>query len=72
MLDRMREALCGLRGHDNLLQFEPDRIFLMCVSCGHESHGWVLDKTPPTVVSRVDNRRPALVRHPLLDERRIA
>ena len=49
MLDRVREAICGLHGHDILLEFQRDRMFLKCVSCGHESPGWDLNETPPTV-----------------------
>jgi hypothetical protein len=51
------EAFCGLHGHDSLLQFEQDRMFLRCTSCGHESPGWQLNKTPPTVVADPDARR---------------
>jgi hypothetical protein len=72
VLDRVREAFCGLHGHDSLLQFHPDRLFLKCVSCGHESPGWELNETPPTVVAHADNRRHALVRSSIVDERRIA
>ena len=71
VLDRVREAFCGLHGHDSLLQFHQDRLFLKCVSCGHESPGWELNETPPTVVARVDKRREALVPQ-LIGERRIA
>jgi hypothetical protein len=72
VLDRVREAFCGLHGHDSLLQFHPDRLFLKCVSCGHESPGWELNKTRPTVIAHADRRRLALVRRQLIDERRIA
>ena len=51
VLDRIREAFCGLHGHDSLLQFQQDRMFLKCVSCGHESPGWSLNGTPPPVRS---------------------
>src|SRR6266567_4294126 len=70
VLDRVREAFCGLHGHDSLLQFQQDRMFLKCVSCGHESPGWALNETPPTVVARADNRRLALARRQLIGERR--
>ena len=33
-------AVCGLHGHDPLLQVEHGRIFLRCTSCGHETPGW--------------------------------
>ena len=72
MLDRFREAFCGLQGHDSLLQFKRDRMFLKCVSCGHESPGWDLNETPPTVVAQADTRRLAIVRPQLMDARRIA
>jgi hypothetical protein len=74
VLDRIREAFCGLHGHDSLLQFEHERMFLKCVSCGHESPGWELNETPPTpmVVARADTRRQALGRPQLISARRIA
>ena len=50
MLDRVREAFCGLHGHDSMLQFEEDRMFLKCASCGHESPGWELNE--PQTYSR--------------------
>jgi hypothetical protein len=73
VLDRIREAFCGLYGHDSMLQFQHDRMFLKCVSCGHESPGWSLNETPPTVVAGTENR-PAPLASPsqLIRERRIA
>jgi hypothetical protein len=72
MLGRVRQAFCGLHGHDTLLQFEEDRMFLKCVSCGHESPGWALNETPPTVRVQADEPRRTLVRPQLIGERRIA
>jgi hypothetical protein len=72
VLDRVREAFCGLHGHDNMLQFEQDRMFLRCASCGHESPGWDLDEPRPIVAARGDNRSTARVSRPIDDERRIA
>ena len=43
----LRQFLCGLQGHDELLQFEKSRLSLKCTSCGHESPGWDLRKGPP-------------------------
>ena len=67
-----RQMLCGLHGHDTLLQFEEERMFLRCVSCGHETSGWELTETPPTVTVRGDARRHAIVRPTLVSARRIA
>jgi hypothetical protein len=68
----VRQALCGLHGHDNLLQFQQDRMFLRCASCGRESPGWSLNETPPHVTVRGDTRRHAVVRPHLISARRIA
>ena len=72
VIDWLRQMLCGLHGHDTLLQFEKDRMFLKCISCGHETPGWSLNEAPPTVTARVDTRRHALVRPQLISVRRIA
>ena len=40
----LRQAYCGLSGHDALLQFKKERMFLQCVSCGHETPGWELNE----------------------------
>jgi hypothetical protein len=71
VLGWVREAFCGLRGHDSLMQFRQDRLFLKCVSCGHESPGWELNGTPPRLVAQAGTRRQALVPR-LIGERRIA
>jgi hypothetical protein len=39
-LDQLQTTVCGLHGHDPLLQFEQGRMFLRCSSCGFESPGW--------------------------------
>jgi len=36
----LRQWMCGLHGHDELLHFEQGRISLQCVSCGYQSPGW--------------------------------
>jgi len=72
MFDRMRQMLCGLHGHDNLLQFEHERMYLRCASCGYESPGWELTEAPP-VSSVPDDVRPrTVVPAHLMGERRIA
>jgi hypothetical protein len=72
VLDRVRQMFCGMHGHDSLLQFEQDRMFLKCVSCGHETPGWELTETPPTVSVVGDARRHVMARPQLVTERRIA
>jgi len=72
VLDSMRQALCGLHGHDNLLQFEEYRVFLRCASCGHESPGWELGRARPAVRLAGDAHRHVLARPELIGVRRIA
>lgn len=72
VIDRFRQMLCGLHGHDTLLQFDKDRISLRCVSCGHETPGWELNEVPPTVTARAEARRHTVARPHLISERRIA
>ena len=72
VLDRLRQALCGLHGHDMLRRFEQDRMSLRCVSCGHETPGWELNEAPPTVTVRGDHRRHVLARAKLISERKVA
>jgi hypothetical protein len=73
VFERLRPVYCGMHGHDPLLQFQHERMFLRCASCGHETPGWSLNEPPPTVTMRADARRLSLMRRPqLVEERRIA
>jgi hypothetical protein len=39
-LGRLRQVLCGLRGHDAVLHYEHRRMMMRCTSCGYDSPGW--------------------------------
>jgi hypothetical protein len=71
VLNHLRQAFCGIHGHDVLLQFERDRMFLKCVSCGHETPGWAISEARSTITAHDDTRRRALPPR-LVDVRRIA
>lgn len=71
MVDRVKQLWCGLHGHDSLLQFEQDRMYLRCVSCGHETPGWNLHEAPPTVALQRDST-PPMVQPQLIGVRRVA
>ncbi len=71
LLESVGEIYCGLRGHNMLRQFERDRVYLRCASCGHESPGWTLSEQRPKVSVPGDIRRFAL-RPRLVDIRRVA
>ena len=72
VIDRVRQMWCGLHGHDSMLQFERDRMFLRCVSCGHETPGWALNDTARVVPVRADARQEPLVQSHLIGARRVA
>jgi hypothetical protein len=58
VLKRIQGVMCGLQGHDSVLQYERTRMFLRCTSCGHETPGW--EVTPGTLVmNRRAESRPA-------------
>jgi hypothetical protein len=69
VVGRMRQAFCGLHGHDALLQFGHDRMYLKCTTCGHESPGWEISENAPAMT---ETRRPALARPDLVGVRRVA
>jgi hypothetical protein len=41
-MQSLQRMMCGLRGHDAVLHFERHRLSLRCLSCGHETAGWML------------------------------
>ena len=43
-VDRLVCALCGLRGHAMVRHFEPARMSLLCLSCGHNTPGWTMQQ----------------------------
>jgi hypothetical protein len=54
VLDRIGQMLCGISGHEHMLQFEDDRMFLECLTCGHQSPGWqIARRSPVPPVTRV-------------------
>ena len=58
VLKRIQDIVCGLHGHDSILQYERDRLFLVCTSCGHETPGW--EVTPRTfAMKRRTDPKPA-------------
>jgi hypothetical protein len=46
---QVQAAVCGLHGHDPMLQFHQGRMFLRCASCGHQSPGWDTGARRPRV-----------------------
>ena len=71
VIEGARRALCRFRGHDNLLHFKHNRMYLQCATCGYESPGWSLSEKPPTVIAH-GTRRAAFTRIPVGGARRIA
>ena len=55
LMESLRRLICALRGHEDYLQFEKNRVYLQCIACGHESPGWTVDARRP--VLRFQSRR---------------
>jgi len=83
VLDWIRQTYCALHGHDAMLHFEKERLFLQCVSCGHQTPGWDLDlneiprssvagREEPAIAVHAEPARHAVLRPHLVSARRIA
>lgn len=71
VMDSVRQAFCGLRGHDSVLHFEENRVLLRCTSCGYDSPGWDVGHSRPRPVLEGDPQRH-LLRSETLPLRRTA
>jgi hypothetical protein len=70
VLERLGQIVCGMHGHDNLIQFQQHRMFLKCASCGHETPGWTLpNRRPVARATDAGRREPAAAMH---DVKRVA
>ena len=69
-LEKVRQIVCSMHGHDALLHFETGRLSMRCTSCGYETPGWDLKKSAPARVEAAPKGR--LLRLPIVGERRVA
>src|SRR5262245_2828852 len=44
-----KRLVCAIRGHEEYLHFEKNRVYLECVACGYESPGWTIDNRQPVL-----------------------
>ena|SRR6266568_640125 len=72
VMDRVRQMFCGLQGHDNMLQFEHEHMYLRCTSCGHQTPGWRLNDLQAVRTAQADPSSRTLVRARLDSVRRVA
>jgi hypothetical protein len=58
----VREALCGIRGHEYYERTGNNRIFLQCLTCSRETPGWRIDVKTRNRTSRdrVAHKHPAV------------
>lgn len=64
LMESLRRLICALRGHEDYLQFDKNRVYLQCISCGHESPGWTVAARRP--VLRFQSRRASTASHALM------
>ena len=72
IVDWIRQFICGLHGHDELLHFETGRLSMQCSTCGHESPGWDLKSAPTLRREPVADRKARVLRLPVVGHRRVA
>jgi len=65
-MDSIKRLYCALRGHEDYLRYEKNRVYLQCVACGHESPGWTVETERPvlhfTARPPAETAAPALIR----------
>lgn len=49
---RLSRLICGLSGHQLLLNAEPGRLSLKCMSCPYETPGWTIKEKGHDVRTR--------------------
>jgi len=59
----IRRAVCGVLGHDNLLQFEQHRLSLRCAACGYQTTGWTIAEDGSRARAAAPARRRIETRH---------
>ena len=42
------QSFCTLRGHDRMVEYQNDRILLVCCTCGHQTKGWEVARRRPS------------------------
>jgi hypothetical protein len=65
-------ALCGVHGHESVLQHEPTRLYLRCMSCGYETPGWEVTPAPLLARRQAESRSQIATLRPLTAIRRVA
>ena len=53
----IQSAVCGMHGHDPLLQVQGARMFLRCTTCGYETPGWTTVGRGPRLRFEGDENR---------------
>jgi len=48
-----------MRGHEEYLHFEKNRVYLQCVACGHESPGWTMEPRRPVLRFSAKRAKPS-------------
>jgi hypothetical protein len=49
VMGTLKRVFCSLRGHEEYLHFDNNRVYLQCVVCGHESPGWTVESRRPVL-----------------------
>jgi len=58
-MESLRQLICALRGHEDYLRFERNRMYLQCIACGYESPGWTIDARRPVLRFQARRAQPS-------------
>ena len=65
-MEALKQFYCAFRGHEEYMHFDKNRMYLQCVSCGHESPGWTVETSNRPALRfqapRLARRAGALIR----------
>lgn len=53
----VRQASCGLMGHEDVLRLQRQRLSLACSRCGRVTRGWDLTDPTPPAATRTERPR---------------
>ena len=68
---RVHTFLCGLGGHEFLLNAEPGKMSLRCMSCPYETPGWAIKSTHSTAGRHTEQQAVASPQTRVRDSRHV-
>jgi len=68
---RVHTFLCELSGHEFLLNAEPGKMSLRCMSCPYETPGWAIKSTHGAATHHTQQQSPSASQARVRDSRHV-